>query len=129
MILKRITYSWWYLFFSAYWTAYHLGETEEPEGNAYYLLNVLIGLNIFGVMQFLKFTGYNFSITALIIICVLPAIIIPYLSFKKGNRYKMRMSEFEFLKEGCNAKKRYILLILISLWSVLFVAIGGVIRM
>lgn len=129
MGLRRISYSWWFLFYSAYWTAYHLGEKEEPESNAIYYFNLLIGFHLFGIMQLVKYWVYDFSIPVLVSVCVLPALIIPYLSFRKGKRYKTKIDEFKFLKGNSNARKRYILLIILSLWSVLFVAIGGIIRM
>lgn len=126
---NKITYAWWYLFFSAYWTAFNLGEKKAPEDNAVYIFNYWLGLNLFGIMQLIKFLGYTFSVIVLISICVFPAIAIPYFSFKKENRYRKRIDEFNFLKDTCYAKKRYLLLIILSLWSVLFVAIGGIIRM
>jgi hypothetical protein len=129
MIFRRITYSWWYLFYSAYWTAFNLGEKEVPESNAIYFFNLLIGFHIFGVMQLLKFFGYDFPIVVLISICVIPALTIPYFSFKRGYRYKARMDEFKFLKGNNKSKTRHILLIALSLWSILFVAIGGIIRL
>ena len=129
MKFRKIIYGWWYLFYSAYWTAFNLGEKEEPESNAIYYFNLLIGFHLFGIMQLAKFFGHNFSITVLISVCVLPALIIPYLSFKKGGRYKTQIEKFKFLKDANNAKMRHTLLIILSLWSVLFVAIGGIIRM
>ena len=129
MNFKKLNFSWWYLFYSAYWTAFHLGEKEEPESNAIYYFNLLIGFHLFGIMQLIKFWGYNFSVAVLIIVCMLPAIIIPYLSFKKGERFKRKKEEFIFLKEASNAKKRHILLLVLSIWSILFVALGGIIRL
>lgn len=129
MLCRRIGFYWWYLFFSAYWTAFLFGERKEPENNASYLLNVLIGLNLFGVMEFVKYFGCNFSIATIITICVVPAIIIPYLSFKKGLKYKRKLKEFEFLKEDEYKRKRYAILVLTSTCSIVFVAIGGIIRM
>lgn len=129
MILKKITYYWWYLFYAAYWTAYHLGEKENPESNACYLLKVLIGFNMFALLQLALYLGYNLSITMLFIICILPAALIPYFSFEKGNRYQLRLNEFKFLKNQSYAKKRYVLLIVLAFWSLLFSAIGGIIRM
>ncbi|HLN71819.1 MAG TPA: hypothetical protein VK205_00890 [Prolixibacteraceae bacterium] len=129
MIFKKITYSWWYLFYSAYWTAYHLGEKENPESNAIYYYNLLIGFNLFGLAQLAKFKGYDLSITILVIMCVLPAILIPYFSFDRGNRYKQKMNEFKFVKNKTHARQRHILLLVLAIWSILFNAIGGIIRM
>jgi hypothetical protein len=129
MNLKKVIYYWWYLFFSAYWTAFHLGERDEPESNAIYYFNLLIGFHLFGIMQLIKFLGYDFSISVLVGICVFPAIAIPYFSFKKGNRYIKKIDDFKFLKDTSYAKKRHSLLIILSFWSIIFVAIGGIIRM
>ncbi len=129
MKLKRvIIYSWWYLFYSAYWTAYYLGEKHTPESNANYLLNILILLNIFGIMQLFAFFGYKVSIPTLLIICILPAYSIPYLSFQKKDRYKIRMKEFKFLRNVNSAKKRHLLLIFLSIWTISFVAISNIIN-
>lgn len=129
MIFKKITYSWWYLFYSAYWTAYHLGEKENPESNACYLLKILIGFNMFALFQFGLYFGYAFSTTLFFIVCILPAALIPYFSFERRSRYKLRMNEFKLLKNQSYARKRHILLIVLAIWSILFSAIGGIIRM
>jgi hypothetical protein len=129
MILKRINFYWCYLFFSAYWTAFSLGEKKEPESNANYLLSVIIGLNLFGIFEFIKYLGYNLPIIWLVIICVVPAITIPYYSFKMDSKYKKKLIDFDFLKTEENKKKRHTILLLISIWSVFFVALGGILRM
>lgn len=127
--LKVLKYYWWFLFYSAYWTAYNLGEKDEPEGNAIYYFNLLIGFHFFGIVQLILFWGYDFTAEIGVGVCVLAALIIPYLAFRKGNRYKTKSEEFKFLKDASTAKMRHILLITQALWSIIFVAFGGLIRM
>jgi hypothetical protein len=126
--MKRLIYYWWYLFFVAFWTAHSLGEKKAPESNAIYFLSFILGLNLFGFFEVLKYFGFNLSITMLIIFCLVPAIMIPYLSITKDNKFNNKKSEFEFLKDEKNKKKRFGILIVLSIWSILFVAFGGFIR-
>jgi len=126
--MKRLNYFLWYFFFSAYWTAYELGEKRNPKSNASYLLSLNIGWNLFGLFQILLLFGYQKPTLLLIGLCLIPAVFIPYFLTNNKKEYLKKNEEFAYLKNIENKRARYILLISITLWSIAFVAIVAVLR-
>ena len=129
VFIKKIEYYWWFIYYSAYWTAYIYGERDNPKSNACYFMNVLIFLFLFGILEFCIFFGLEVSLLLIIFLCLIPAYLIPYLIISKDFRYKKKMKQFEFLKERKYNIKRNVLLLVIALLTTSFVALGGFIRM
>lgn len=126
--MGRINSFLWYFFFSAYWTAHELGEKRNPESNASYLLALNIGWNLFGMCQIGLYSGYKISNVLLIIFCLVPAIFIPYYMTKSKSRFQKKSAEFAYLRDQKLKRRRYILLIMLTLWSIGFVAGIAVLR-
>lgn len=113
---------YWYLFYCAYWTAYELGEKDDPQINASGFLMLLTWISL---SSFLNLINSLFKITLIpniyiIISCMVFSIVINYyVLFKKKNGYKSKMKNFEFLKTKDFATKRYF--ILLSTFFLLFI--------
>ena len=119
--MRYIKYFLWYLFFSAYWTAYNLGEKIRPESNATNFIMFAIGLNLFALFEMALLFGYKFSGIILFLFCVLPAVLIPYLLFTQNKVFKSKIEQFRFLNTREYNRKRYILLISITVETGLLV--------
>ena len=127
--LKRMNYYIWYLFYSAYWSAYELGEKDSPQGNANYLLTIIFGVNLFTICQLLSLFDIKLHIFYLVGICAGIPIFINRYYFLRKNRFKEKFNDFKFLKTPAYKKRRYILLVFIVLCSVLLLALAGILRM
>lgn len=128
-MLNKIKYWLWYLFFSVYWTAHELGEKEKPHENAKYYLILTIALNIFGIFEILLFYGFYLNAYLVVFGAALVGIIITNRFFFRKNVFVSKLPEFSSLQEKSYKFKRYKLLIFVALWTICFVAFGGVIRM
>jgi hypothetical protein len=127
--LKRMNYYIWYIFYSAYWSAYELGEKDSPQGNANYLLTIIFGVQLFTICQFLSLFDINFPIFFLVGICVGIPIFINRYYFLRKKRFKEKFNDFKFLRTPAFKKRRYLLLAFIVLCSVLLLTLSGILRM
>lgn len=127
--LKRMNYYIWYLFYSAYWSAYELGEKDSPQGNANYLLTIILGVNLFTIFQLLSLFDIKLPIFYLVGICAGIPIFINRYYFLRKKRFKEKFNDFKFLRTLAYKKRRYLLLVFIVLCSVLLLALAGILRM
>jgi hypothetical protein len=123
MILRLLKY----LFYSAYWIAYDLGEKKNPQNNAEYLLSILIALNGFVLIQILKYFGFRVN-TSIIILEFLLSYTIVYLMFIKNQRFKKNLNDYRYLSLIQNKLKRNVIIIIISMWTILFILFGSLIN-
>ena len=118
-------YYLYYIFFSAYWTAFEFGEKEMPEDNAAYLLSFVIFLNFTGVFNIITYLGFKYSNSFIYILFFLfLSYLISYILFQKNKRFSMVKPKFEFLKFSKYRKKRYLTIVCIVVWCIIFNTIG-----
>ncbi len=127
--LKRMNYYIWYLFFSAYWTAYELGEKDSPQENANYLLTLIFGVNLFTICQLFALFDIMLPIFYLISICAGIPIFANKYYFLRKRRFRTKIDDFKHLKSQEYKKQRYILLSSVFLSSVLMLVLTEVLRM
>ena len=109
-------------FFSAYWTAYELGEDKNPEINAEYLVGIIIFLNLYGCMDFfIEFSLIQKNIMVLIMFLIVQLSI--YLIFIYKRRYINYYEDFLFLKMAKYKKNRRRSLVGIAIFTLAFMAI------
>ncbi|WP_426669074.1 hypothetical protein ACPPVU_22980 [Mucilaginibacter sp. McL0603] len=117
-ILKGIRHYWWYLYFSAYWSAYNWGEKNTPQSNAINLLYLITLLVLSGLLQIALLFGIKLSGMAFIAFCGLPALIIPYWSISKNKMYKERLREYDYLKAKEFNYKRNVYVISVLVFAI-----------
>lgn len=126
--MNRIYYFVWYFFFSAYWSAYELGEKANADKNASYLTGLNIGWNLFGLCEIILYNGYPFSTLFMVISCLIPAVSIPYFLTSDRKNFLEKMNKFTFLRDSKFKRTRYLTLFGTTLWSIAFVAGVAVLR-
>jgi hypothetical protein len=106
-------------FFSAYWTAYELGEDKHPEINAEYLVGIIIFLNLYGFIDFFleRNVILNNSIIVIVFLIVQVAI---YRLFIYKRRFMAYYEDFIFLKLVKYRRKRRISLAGILICTLVF---------
>lgn len=124
-----MNYYIWYLFYSAYWSAYELGEKDSPQGNANYLLTIILGVNLFTIFQLLSLFDIKLPIFYLVGICAGIPIFINRYYFLRKKRFNEKFNDFKFLRTPTYKKRRYLLLVFIALCSVLLLALAGILKM
>jgi len=117
-MLNRISFYLWYFFFSAYWSAHNWGATR-PESNASGLFSIIVLLIFSTISQIFLYWGFEGSALFFIISVVLPALIIPYLLFRKNNKHFRKINQFEFLKGKSYNRKRVVIVALTFLFALI----------
>lgn len=131
MIKKKIASSYWKLFFTAYWTAYNLGEKDSPEINASWLIILIFGINGFSILFLIMFINGGTLPTPKIsvsLVLIISIIINLNVLFSKKNGYKKKIEEYKFLGKTENKKSGNRLLIVLSLGSILIMAISALLN-
>jgi len=127
MILKKLNYYLWFLFFSIYWSSHNWGASR-PENNATNLISLILLLNLSALLQVLLYFGYSLSSLLFVMFCGVPAFIIPYLLFQRKEVLNSKLKEFKFLEAKEYNRKRIICVGRILVFSIAFNAGIAMIR-
>ncbi len=123
--MKKLNYGLWYLFFSAYWTAYNWGEKRNPQSNATNFISITIALNLFLPFNVYLLLGHKVPGLVLFTFCFLPGLILPYILFRRRKIYEIKIKQFEFLKQEDFKRRRFTVLLVVTFWSIAsFIGIG-----
>lgn len=117
-MFKKIKYYVWYFYFCAYWSAYHWGEKNNPGSNASNLFGIVLILVASAILQAFQFLGYGLLGWPFFLICILPALILPGVLFKK-KKVNSKISEFDFLKVDSYHRKRVVFVVVVLLFFIM----------
>lgn len=123
---NRISTFYWKLFFSGYWTAYDLGEKEDPQINAAWFIILNFELYSCSILLFIsafKNEKLPFAKLLFFLAFIIPAIINLFLLFNKKSGYKKQLKNYHFLSAPENKKTRLKYMIFTILSSFLFMII------
>ena len=122
---------YWKLFFSAYYTAYFLGEEKEPQVNAFYLMTLLMGVNLaslVNILHLLFIDSIPFFKTLYILAFVFSLVFNVSMIFFIGGGYRKKMKKFLHLSIREKGKERKSFLIITCVLTLVLLGVTGIIN-
>lgn len=123
--------TYWTIFFSAYWTAFQLGEKKTPQVNASWFMILISMVNMFSIINFLTLligNDYSFFPVLISISSLIVIFLNIYVLFLSKKNYKKRAKDFEKLSLSNKTRFRITTLLFVFLITFIILMISSLLN-
>jgi uncharacterized membrane protein len=126
-----MAYCYWKFFFYAYFTAYDLGEKDDPQINAFYFVTLIYGVllaSLVNVLHFFFVDSLSIYKELYFFSFMLPLLVNLTLILFLDGGYKKRKRAFSYLSLTTNLRRRIKILIITCVSTLILFAFTGAIN-